>query len=110
MTDREERIARNEALFREVNERINQVPPNGGPEAPIEFLCECGDASCTETIVLTRPEYEHVRASPTDFAVLEGHVASEVERVVAENERFLTVRKHEEAADIARDADPRRQS
>ncbi|HEX5468261.1 MAG TPA: hypothetical protein VFW80_04345 [Gaiellaceae bacterium] len=110
MTERADRIARNEALFREVNERINEFPPDGSPEEPIEFLCECGDAECTATIVLTGPEYERVRATPTDFAVLEGHEAPDVEGVIASNDRFLTVRKHEEAADIARDSDPRRDS
>jgi hypothetical protein len=107
VTDREARIARNEALFRQVNERIREVPLDAHPDELREFLCECGSAECTEAIQLTLSEYEEVRADPRKFAVLPGHLVSDVESVVAANERFVTVRKHPEESVVARATDPR---
>jgi hypothetical protein len=107
VTDRQERIARNEALFREVNERIRELPPDGDDQELTEFLCECGNADCTAPIQLSLAEYEQVRADPTQFAVIRDHVAPDVEELVAENERFVTVRKHPHAATVARESDPR---
>jgi len=108
MGEREESIARNEALFREVNERIHDVPPEGPVPEHSGFLCECGDAACTETVMLSLEEYESVRADPMTFAVLPTHVAPDVEDVVARiDERFVVVRKHPEEAAIARETDPR---
>jgi len=107
MGEREERIVRNEALFREVNERIHDVPPEGPAPEQSGFLCECGDAACTETVMLSLDEYENVRSDPTTFAVLRTHVAPDVEDVVAETDRFVVVRKHPEEAVIARETDPR---
>jgi hypothetical protein len=103
---RKEQIARNEALFREVNERVREVSESG-PTDRTEFLCECGDSECTESISLTFAEYEQLRADPLLFGVKPGHTIPDVEEVVAENERFQTVRKHENAGDIARATDPR---
>jgi hypothetical protein len=104
--ERKQRIARNETIFREVNERIEEVSGNA-PAERVEFLCECGSRDCTEVIALARGEYEGLRADPVLFAVLPGHAIPEVEIVVAENERFLTVRKLPEEQQIARETDPR---
>jgi hypothetical protein len=105
MSTREERIAKNEVIFREVNERIRDVVPseNGG----IDFLCECGRENCVEQIALTIEEYERVRADPVQFFVKPGHATKDVEDVMEENERFLLVKKHVEEQEIARRADPR---
>jgi hypothetical protein len=64
---RKDRIARNEALFRVVNERVREVRPEEG-DGLVGFLCECGYASCTETVHLTVTEYEAVRSEPTHFS------------------------------------------
>ena len=104
MTSREERIAKNEAVFREVNERVRDVV---SPEAGIGFICECGDEECVEQVTLTADEYERVREDPVQFFVRRGHEIPEVEEVVEENEHFLLVRKHAEEQVIARRTDPR---
>jgi hypothetical protein len=104
---RKTRITRNEALFREVNERVREVSESS-PAERIEFLCECGDAECTESISLTLGEYEQLRVDPLLFGIKGGHAIPDVEEVVGENERFQTVRKHEEEGHIARAMDPRR--
>jgi hypothetical protein len=103
---RKDRLARNEALFREVNERVKQVASDD-PGEQIGFLCECGDESCTKTISLSRGEYEHARSEPTLFAITPGHEIPEIEDVVESHERFYLVMKHPEEARIARETDPR---
>jgi hypothetical protein len=103
---REERIARNEALFREVNERVNEVS-DPEPTQRIDFLCECGDARCTESIPLTRAEYEGLRSDPLLFGVKPGHAIPDAEDVVAVNSRYEMVRKHHDEGMIARATDPR---
>lgn len=103
---RKERLARNEALFREVNERVEEISEDSGLDM-IEFVCECGDADCTMAVSLTQSEYEQLRADPLLFAVMPGHAIPEVEDVVSDGDRFQVVRKHEEEAQIARITDPR---
>ena len=61
---REERVARNEALFREVNEQIKQVNEDAPAAAETAFVCECGDPECTGPVSLTLVEYEEVRRRP----------------------------------------------
>jgi hypothetical protein len=106
MTDRNERLARNEAMFRSVNERVEEVV-QPGPTETIDFLCECGDAECVEKITLTREEYESIRMDGAQFAIVAGHEIPAIENVVRRADRFLVVRKHPEEAQIARETDPR---
>jgi hypothetical protein len=103
---REARIARNEALFREVNERLKEISDDAS-EGRTDFLCECGDDECTASISLTLAEYERLRSDPLLFGVKPGHAIPDVEDVVAEDERFHIARKHEDEARIARATDPR---
>jgi hypothetical protein len=105
---REERVARNEALFREVNERIKEADESLEPDSEVEFLCECGDSGCTTPISLTLAEYEQVRKVATHFAVLPGHSDPSVDQVVARYDRFAVVEKTEpDAARVAVREDPR---
>jgi hypothetical protein len=105
---RKQRIARNEASFREINERLSdglrQVPHN--PEL-LEFICECGNLTCEEHVQLSRREYEQVRLDSRRFAIVPGHVIPEAERVVSSGDRFDVVEKLGEAVDLADAADPR---
>jgi hypothetical protein len=103
---REIRIARNEALFRVVNERVREVRPEEEEEVT-GFLCECGDDTCTETVYLPVREYERIRSEPTHFIVVPGHEIISVEAPVERKEGYLVVRKKPEEAAIALDTDPR---
>src|SRR3954468_6592272 len=91
---RDERLARNEALFRQVNERLLEVSTLLGTldNAP-EFVCECPDETCTERIQLSIGEYERLRANPRRFVVVAGHEEPEVERIVADRGRYRVVEK-----------------
>ncbi len=105
MASRERRVGKNEALFREVNERIREITTW---DSGVEFLCECGDAECTQPIVMTLDEYEAVRSRPTRFLIVAGHEAADVERVVEENDRFAVVEKLPgQPTTIAVETDPR---
>jgi hypothetical protein len=112
MTDREARLAKNEALFRGVNERVKEVKGElgaAGRGSKIDFICECGPGECVEQVQLTIAEYKRVRANGTHFIVKPGHETAEVERVVREAEGYTVVEKHEEEeAAVARRTDPRR--
>ena len=109
MNERERRIGRNEALFREVNERVEHLNQSFDvADEPMELLCECGDDRCFEKIEVTREEYDRVRSTPTLFALVAGHESPDVEEIVDENDRFLTVRKRTGApARLATELDPR---
>lgn len=98
----EERLALNEALFRDVNERIREISDRfEQPDATYDFLCECSDPACSERVVLTAAEYEHVRAEPTRFVVAKGHALPEIESVVEQAKDHVIVEKEGAAADIA---------
>jgi hypothetical protein len=111
MGEREERLARNEAIFREINERTRSLQERFGPEDPNssyeEFLCECGDQLCVERVKLTVTEYESVRAASNRFVVRPGHSMPRVERVLDEKDRYVVVVKLGEAAEVAAERDPR---
>jgi hypothetical protein len=114
MEKRLEPRARNESLFREVNDRIEElsenveaqgIAPEGGL---VEFHCECGRDGCTERLRMTIAEYEHVRADNDRFAVVPGHETPEMEAVVEENERFVVVDKLPQAEPlVGADGQPR---
>ena len=105
---RQERAARNESLFRDVNERIKSTASNLSPMFT-EFMCECADDSCFEHVSLTSEEYSSVRRmGPVFFIVTPGHEAADIERVVGgEAERFEIVEKQDVAAEVATELDHR---
>jgi hypothetical protein len=100
--------AKNEELFRNVNERIETLSQTVAQDDPMmEYLCECDSAGCYERVRATRGEYESVRADPTHFIVIAGHQDPKVERVTFSNDRFLVVEKQGAAARDAVETDPR---
>jgi hypothetical protein len=117
MKDRLEQQSRNEALLREVNERIAEVDKsaeehNLAPdESLFEFLCECGSSngeagSCEERVLMTINEYEQVRSQDDRFVVSPGHESDWLEWVAARTERFVIVDKRADAEPFIAD-DPR---
>jgi hypothetical protein len=92
---REEMVARNEALFRTVNENIEVVNESFGPVAGSHvWVCECGDVSCIEQIEMSADEYRALRANRTRFAVRPGHEIPDVETVVETHPGYLVVEKN----------------
>lgn len=109
MESHEERIARNEALFRQVNERLEELGRAFSFVAETaDFVCECGDIACAAPIRMTLADYERIRANPTWFAVIPGHDLLDVEEVVERHDGWSVVAKRAgAAAAVARAADPR---
>ena len=103
---REDRMARNEALFRDVNERVRELADESAG-GPVAFVCECGQADCAEALNVPLADYERVRAEPTHFIITPGHEIPEVERIVERNAGYDVVRKVDGEAAIAIDTDPR---
>jgi hypothetical protein len=111
MTELADWPARNQARYREYNERIephNRVHNWVDPPMP-DWTCECGRETCAEPVQLTVEEYEAVRSDPTHFLVAPSseHVISSVERIVEKQDRYWVVEKLGEAGQISEDLDPR---
>jgi hypothetical protein len=105
---REERLALNEALFRQVNERMREVSTRLGiADSGPQFVCECPDEACTDRIQLSLWEYEQLRANPRRFVVLAGHETPSIEHVVADRGRYRVVEKDGVPGELADDTDPR---
>jgi hypothetical protein len=103
-----ERIARNEGLFRLLNDGRELEAQGLGVDGLVAFTCECGRLTCHEPIRLTIGEYEQVRRQSRQFAIVVGHQFEQTEDVIAEHERYAVVRKREEAEPIVTAMDPRR--
>lgn len=87
-----ERVALNEALFREVNENILKAADDGRhPDA--QFVCECGERNCEERVTLTMREYQAVRSNELHFFCKPGHEIPLTEEVIERYERYVVVEK-----------------
>jgi hypothetical protein len=108
MDEREERLAKNESVFRSVNERVEEAAASQGTDEHLfEFFCECSNSDCNLLLPMTISQYEQVRKDPTQFVVAPGHELPEIETVVARTDTYQVVTKHGEAADYVTEHDPR---
>ena len=103
---REERLAKNEVIFRTVNEAIEQKALQLGGLDEYQFICECSNADCFARISLTLRQYEYIRREGVRFVVTPGHEDVEVELVVGRG-TYSVVEKDGSAGIVAEDADPR---
>jgi hypothetical protein len=106
----QQRRARNEALFREVNERVEEVSSRLAYDTDSDltgFVCECSREDCTDLVEITYAQYEAVRSDPRRFLVRPGHEDLNVDRVVERHGAYLVVEKFGEASAIAIERDPR---
>ena len=74
---REERIAENEAVCRDLNRSKDDWLRSGLQVAG--FRCECWRIDCGVRMRLSRQEWREVRSRPERFAVAPGHTAIDVE-------------------------------
>jgi len=101
------RAAKNQSLFRDVNERIEELSENLEARAMIGFVCECALKDCVEPLEMTHGEYEVLRRVPTHFAVKHGHEIEAVEETVDYTNRYVVVEKLGVGALRALKLDPR---
>jgi restriction endonuclease Mrr len=109
MDFREKRLGLNEAIFREVNERLESLADHFrlGETQRLDLVCECRKSTCAERISMSRGEYEAVRSNDTHFALYPGHSEPEIERVISSHEGYEVVAKEGPAAEVARELSPR---
>src|SRR5690349_20376095 len=96
MRPSEERTARNEGLWREVNDRIDEVDESMRvlpDDSLLSFPCECGRERCDARVLLTPVDYHEVRSERDRFAVVPGHENTAFERPVARTDRYVMVDK-----------------
>jgi hypothetical protein len=109
VSEREERVARNEATSREINETLEQTHEGAPSGRYVRMVCECGRDPCDRHDRDHGAQYERVRSDARRFAVVRDHVVPDVERVIEENDRFVVMVKDEGTAEeIAIEEDPRR--
>ena len=93
--ERARRFAKNEALFRSVNDRVGEISAafDFAHEGATEFVCECADVECSERLRVPFDVYSRIRANPLWFIVASDHEIPEVEVVVERHDRFRVVEK-----------------
>lgn len=109
MDEREAQVGKNQALFRQVNERVAQLNESFATFTnTFVLICECGDSGCVTQISIASDAYERVRTDATLFIVAPGHENSEVEDVVDTESAYHVVRKHAGLPSrFAQETDPR---
>jgi hypothetical protein len=94
------RVARNHALFRDVNERIYSLTEEFGSHPgddglSLSLVCECGNVTCASQVLVETDDYSRIRTNPAHFVVLAGHELPEVERVVEIRDSYVVVERSE---------------
>jgi hypothetical protein len=106
-----ERVARNQATFREANEKIQQAALEYDVDGKLPFICECSEQDCVEIVRLRLADYESVRATPTHFITAPGHhrAAEGWANLLERRDGYEISEKVGDAADLAEELDPRSQ-
>jgi len=93
-SQRQERAAQNELVFRAVNEQIVKMTDRFRAElADLDIVCECADATCVGTIRIGAEEFAKIERSDGTFLVLPGHEDESVEKVVGRRASYVLVWK-----------------
>lgn len=92
---RAERIARNEARFREINAELERGLSSiaRDPDEQAAFACECGRLDCAHMVKLPLEEYQRAHEDDRHFVVRPGHQEGDVEDIVEEHDDYLVVQK-----------------
>jgi hypothetical protein len=106
-TERQERIARNEAMFREANERAKEWDERHRDSEVELYFCECANPDCREKISLREADYERVRSDPRRFVIVPDHEVPDVETVIERNEGWAIIEKTPEVTRTVEALDPR---
>lgn len=99
------RIARNEARFREINERTRLATDelHGAPQDECTIMCECAVAECEDMITLPVEAYERARSSAERFIIRPDHIIVATERAIELHDDFWIVEKVGPGARVARE-------
>jgi hypothetical protein len=90
--EREVRAARNQALFRAVNEKILEINESfGALNGSISVACECAQVDCVKVLEISADAYRAVRKNPRTFVVLADHIFPDVEIVLSRHAGYAVV-------------------
>jgi hypothetical protein len=106
-SERTERLALNEALFRAANERMARWEERHRIEATELYFCECADPECREKVPLRESDYERVRSDSDHFFVVPGHEVIDLETVIESHDGWAVIEKAPEVQAIVEATDPR---
>ena len=94
--------AKNEAIFRQVNERLREINLNFAVILPLsEWVCECADLTCIERLPIDFDEYDAIRASAARYAVAPEHVNTRAEHVIERYPNYWVVEKFGEGVETS---------
>ena len=100
--DREARAARNQAIFRAINEKMLGLNESFGELVGLfSVACECADVTCVQLLDVPPEAYKAVRQNPRTFVVLVNHVYPDVERLVSTHKGYAVVEAIGHGAQIA---------
>jgi hypothetical protein len=101
-----ERAARNESVFRELNEQLDAAA-SGLPDGVRGFVCECSNIACAAVVAVSAGDYEEVRRHSDRFIVAAdaSHVEPAIEDVVVRRPSYWVIEKKGVAGEIAEDLD-----
>ena len=88
----EERVeeVRRQALFREVNERIENLSDGWEIfDGSLSVLCECGRPGCNDPIDVAKVVYDEIRATPNRFLLKAGHEIDDIDEVVVRHNGYV---------------------
>jgi hypothetical protein len=88
----DEKLARTESAFREVNEAIATTAAHLDAEQT-DFVCECSDPECARRLTADLDDYEEIRSEATRFLLAPGHVEPEIEHTVERKGEYEIVEK-----------------
>ena len=100
--EREIRAARNQSMFRAINERLTRDDLVTEITGGHMIACECADPRCVQTLAISTAQYQEVRREPRRFAVLPGHVYPDIEHAISESGAYVVVEKIGHAGDVAK--------
>ena len=101
------RLAENEALAREVNDRVGDVAASWyADDEHMAFVCECSHNDCSSRVHLRMADYAHVRSSPHWFVMVPEHLVPEIEREVERLDGVLVAEKIGPGREVAEETAP----
>ena len=105
MDEGEQRLAQNEALFREVNEQVEAIAAVHGDDEHVTSSCECSNADCTLQVRATLAAYEAV--GPSRGASSSPSMAGRSRQVVAKSDDWWVIEKQATPAGSSSTSTPR---
>jgi hypothetical protein len=103
----ERRMAENDVVFRQLNEKIQagfdeikRLAKEDGQETmfehddtPLNFYCECSDENCRKRVLLKPSLYSKIHQHKNRFVLICGHETKSIEKIISKEPSFCIVEK-----------------